>query len=162
MNRHVFSVIVDNEAGVLARVIGLFAARGYNIESLSVAEVAPGVSRITLAVRGSEQVIEQIGKQCARLVPVRSVTDLTAAGPTIERELALVQLQAVGPARQEALHLAEAFRARTVDAAPGVLSFEITGNGEKIDAFLRVLAPLGVCDIARTGVSALARGAAPV
>ena len=163
MNRHVFSIIVDNEAGVLARVVGLFAARGYNIESLSVAAVDAEASRITLVARGTAQVIEQISKQCARLVPVRSVCDLTSAGSIVERELALVRLQASESAvRIEALQLATAFRARTLDAAPGSLAFEITGGSSKIDAFLRVLQPLGVCEVARTGVTALARGGADV
>ncbi len=155
-------VLVDNEPGVLARVIGLFAGRGYNIESLTVAEVDAEAarSRITLATRGTRMVIEQIKAQLARLVPVHTVRDLTEDGPHVERELALVKVIGTGEKRVEALRLADVFRARPVDTTTESFVFEITGPADKVDAFINLMVPLGLAEIARTGVAAIARGRA--
>lgn len=157
---HTISVLVDNEAGVLARVIGLFSGRGYNIDSLTVAEVdqAEQMSRITVVTNGTPQVIEQIKAQLGRLVPVHRVVDLTVECDSVERELALVKVVGKGEARVEALRLSEAFRARVVDATPESFVFEITGNSEKIDAFIELMTPLGLKEASRTGAAALARG----
>ena len=157
---HTISVLVDNEAGVLARVIGLFPGRGYNIDSLTVAEVdqAEQMSRITVVTNGTPQVIEQIKAQLGRLVPVHRVVDLTVECDSVERELALVKVVGKGEARVEALRLSEAFRARVVDATPESFVFEITGNSEKIDAFIELMTPLGLKEASRTGAAALARG----
>jgi acetolactate synthase-1/3 small subunit len=161
---HTISVLVDNEAGVLARVIGLFSGRGYNIDSLTVAEVdqAAQMSRITIVTSGTPQVIEQIKAQLGRLVPVHRVVDLTVECDSIERELALVKVSGKGDARVEALRLSEAFRARVVDATPESFVFEITGNTEKIDAFIDLMTPLGLKEASRTGAAALARGPEPM
>jgi acetolactate synthase-1/3 small subunit len=160
IERHTIAVIVDNEPGVLARVIGLFSGRGYNIESLTVAEVdaADGLSRITLVTSGTQMVIEQIKAQLARVVPVHSVRDLTAEGAHVERELALVKVVGTGEPRNEALRLADIFRARPVDTTHDSFVFEITGPTEKVDAFIGLMAPLGLAEVARTGVVAVARG----
>lgn len=161
---HTISVLVDNEAGVLARVIGLFSGRGYNIDSLTVAEVdqSAHMSRITIVTSGTPQVIEQIKAQLGRLVPVHRVVDLTVECESVERELALVKVAGKGDARVEALRLSEAFRARVVDATPESFVFEITGNSEKIDAFIELMAPLGLQEASRTGAAALARGPQPM
>ena len=161
IERHTMAVLVDNEAGVLARVIGLFSGRGYNIESLTVAEVnhAEELSRITVVTRGTPMVIEQIKAQLERLVPVHKVSDLTVEGPSVERELALVKVAATGDPRVESLRLADAFRARVIDTTTGSFTFEITGNSEKIDAFVDLMKPLGLVDVSRTGVVAIRRGA---
>ena len=161
---HTISVLVDNEAGVLARVIGLFSGRGYNIDSLTVAEVdqAAQMSRITVVTSGTPQVIEQIKAQLGRLVPVHRVVDLTVECESVERELALVKVSGKGEARVEALRLSEAFRARVVDATPESFVFEITGNSEKIDAFIELMTPLGLQEASRTGAAALARGPQPM
>ncbi|MEM8980676.1 MAG: acetolactate synthase small subunit [Pseudomonadota bacterium] len=158
--RHTLAVLVVNEAGVLARVIGLFSGRGYNIESLTVAEVDHDghLSRITVVTTGTPQVIEQIKAQLGRLVPVRAVHDLTVEGPSVERELALFKVTGDGDKRIEALRLAEIFRANVVDSTLGSFVFEITGNPEKIDAFADLMRPLGLVEVARTGVAALSRG----
>jgi acetolactate synthase-1/3 small subunit len=160
IERHTIAVIVDNEPGVLARVIGLFSGRGYNIESLTVAEVDPveGRSRITLVTSGTRMVIEQIKAQLDRVVPVHAVRDLTEEGPHVERELALVKVAARGEPRVEALRLADIFRARPVDTTHESFVFEITGPTEKVDAFIDLMAPLGLAEVARTGVVAVARG----
>ena len=157
---HTLAVLVDNEAGVLARVIGLFAGRGYNIDSLTVAEVdhKGHRSRITVVTRGTPQVIEQIKAQLGRLVPVHEVHDLTVEGPSVERELALFKVTGSGEKRIEALRLAEIFRANVVDSTLESFVFEITGTPEKIDAFADLMRPLGLSDVARTGVAALSRG----
>jgi acetolactate synthase-1/3 small subunit len=154
------SVLVDNEAGVLARVIGLFSGRGYNIESLTVAPVADGgnLSRINIVTSGTEMVIEQIKAQLDRLVPVHRVADLTLDGPHLAREMALIKVAGTGNARAEALRLADAFRARVVDATTESFVFEMTGNTEKLDAFVELMRPLGLAEVSRTGVAALARG----
>mgnify|MGYP001797034784 CR=1 FL=1 len=158
--RHTLAVLVENEPGVLARVIGLFSGRGYNIESLTVAEVDHDghLSRITIVTTGTPQVIEQIKAQLGRLVPVRDVHDLTVESPSVERELALFKVAGAGDKRIEALRLAEIFRANVVDSTLGSFVFEITGNTEKIVAFADLMRPLGLVEVARTGVAALSRG----
>jgi acetolactate synthase-1/3 small subunit len=160
--KHTLAVLVDNEAGVLARVIGLFSARGYNIESLTVAEVdhVGGLSRITVVTTGTPQVIEQIKAQLGRIVPVHDVHDLTVEGPAVERELALLKVEGEGEKRVEALRLADIFRANVVDSTLRSFVFEITGTPEKIDAFSDLMRPLGLLEVARTGVAALSRGTA--
>ncbi len=154
------SVLVENEAGVLARVIGLFSGRGYNIDSLTVAPVddARGRSRINVVTSGTEMVIEQIKAQLDRLVPVHRVADLTLEGPHIAREMALIKVVGTGENRVEALRIADAFRARVIDATAGSFVFEMTGGTEKLDAFLDLMRPLGLAEVSRTGVVALARG----
>ena len=157
---HTISVLVDNEAGVLARVIGLFSGRGYNIDSLTVAEVdeTAHMSRITIVTSGTPQVIEQIKAQLGRLVPIHRVVDLTVECESVERELALVKVAGKGEARVEALRMSEAFRARVVDATPESFVFEITGNTEKINAFISLMSPLGLQEVSRTGAAAISRG----
>ena len=158
---HTLAVIVENEPGVLARVIGLFSGRGYNIESLTVAETdhTGHLSRITIVTRGTPQIISQIKAQLARLVPVHDVHDLTEEGPSVQRELALFKVAGRGEHRIEALRLAEIFRAHVVDSTLESFVFEMTGTPEKIDSFAELMRPLGLREIARTGVAALARGA---
>lgn len=162
--RHTMSVLVDNEAGVLARVIGLFAGRGYNIESLTVAEVSADntISRITVVTSGTPMVIEQIKAQLERLVPVQRVVDLTVDGPAVEREMALVKVKGTGDIRVEALRICDIFRARVVDTTTSSFVFEITGTTEKIEAFIELMLPLGLVEISRTGVAAIARGTEPL
>ncbi|OYV33363.1 MAG: acetolactate synthase small subunit [Rhodospirillales bacterium 20-64-7] len=154
------SVLVENESGVLARVIGLFSGRGYNIDSLTVAPVEQdrSKSRITIVTTGTEMVIEQIKAQLDRLVPVYRVLDLTRAGPHLARELALIKVVGTGNARAEALRLADAFRARVIDASTESFIFELTGATDKLDAFLDLMRPLGLAEVSRTGVAAIARG----
>jgi acetolactate synthase-1/3 small subunit len=161
---HTIALLVDNEAGVLARVIGLFSGRGYNIESLTVARVdgARNLSRITVVTSGTEMVIEQIKAQLDRLVPVHKVTDLTMSGPSLERELALIKVASSGEKRVEALRLADAFRARVVDSTNQSFVFELTGSTSKIDAFIDLMKALGLVELSRTGVVAIARGAEPL
>ncbi len=158
--RHTLSVVVDNEAGVLARIVGLFSARGYNIESLTVADVTVdhAVSRITVVTTGTAHVIEQIIAQLDRLVAVHKVLDLTLLGPHVEREMALVKVAGSGQARDEALRMADVYRARVVDATTGSFVFEVTGGSEKIDKFVELMRELGLVEVARTGVVAIARG----
>lgn len=155
------AVLVENEAGILARVVGLFSGRGYNIESLTVAPVddARRLSRITIVTSGTEMVIEQIKAQLDRLVPVHKVSDLTLEGPHLARELALIKVVGRGENRVEALRLADAFRARVVDATTESFVFEMTGAGEKIDAFCALMQPIGLAEVSRTGVVAILRGA---
>ncbi|MBV1703852.1 MAG: acetolactate synthase small subunit [Hyphomicrobiales bacterium] len=157
---HTLAVLVDNEPGVLARVVGLFSARGFNIESLTVTEVAheAHLSRITVQTRGAPETIEQVRHQLERLVPVHQVTDLTLRGSAIERELAMVKVAGRGDARVEALRLADAFRARTIDATTGSFVFELTGRSDKIDQFVELMRPLGLVEVARTGIAAIGRG----
>ncbi|WP_026608214.1 acetolactate synthase small subunit [Methylocapsa acidiphila] len=161
---HTLSVLVDNEPGVLARVVGLFSGRGYNIESLTVAEVAHAehLSRITIVTTGTPEAIEQIGHQLERLVPVHKVTDLTLRGGAVERELAMIKVAGKGPERQEALRLADAFRARVVDASIESFVFELTGNVGKIDQFIELMRPIGLVEVSRTGVAAISRGPNPI
>ncbi len=160
IERHTLAVIVDNEFGVLARVIGLFSGRGYNIESLTVAEVEhdKNLSRITVVTSGSVQVIEQIKRLLERMVPVHQVSDLTVEGRHVERELALIRVKGTGANRMEALRIAEIFRARSVDSTPDSFVFEITGTSEKVDAFIDLMRPVGMIEMARSGVVAIARG----
>jgi len=157
---HTLTVVVDNEAGVLARVIGLFSGRGYNIESLTVAEINEEyhTSRITIVTTGTPQVIEQIKAQLGRIIPVHSVHDLTVEGPYLERELALFKVSGSGEKRVEALRLADIFRANVVDSTLESFVFEMTGTSEKIDAFADLMRPLGLTETARTGVAAISRG----
>ncbi|MGF7149189.1 acetolactate synthase-1/3 small subunit [Sphingomonas zeicaulis] len=158
--RHTLSVIVDNEAGVLARIAGLFTARGYNIESLTVTDISADdlISRITIVTSASASVMEQIIAQLERLVPVHKVIDLTALGPHVERELALVKVAGTGDHRIEALRLAEVYRARVVDATTSSFVFEVTGGTEKIDKFIELMREVGLIEVARTGIVAIARG----
>ena len=157
---HTLSILVDNEAGVLARVIGLFSGRGYNIESLTVGEVdhQGHLSRITIVTHGDDAVIEQIKAQLERMVPVHRVNDLTVEGPAVERELALVKVAGKGSDRVEALRIADIFRAKVVDSTLESFVFEISGTPEKIDAFADLVRPLKLVQLARTGVVGIARG----
>ncbi|MDD2862121.1 MAG: acetolactate synthase small subunit [Acidiphilium sp.] len=154
------SVLVENESGVLARVIGLFSGRGYNIDSLTVAPVEDDrrKSRITIVTSGTELVIDQIKAQLDRLVPVYRVSDLSREGPHLARELALIKVIGQGQTRAEALRLADAFRARVIDATTESFVFELTGATDKLDAFLDLMRPLGLAEVSRTGVAAIARG----
>ncbi|MEO8669098.1 MAG: acetolactate synthase small subunit [Bauldia sp.] len=158
--RHTLSVVVDNEPGVLARVIGLFSGRGYNIESLTVSETehSKHLSRITIVTTGTPMVLTQIQNQLDRLVPVHSVTDLTATGRPLERELALVKVGGKGEQRVEALRLADAYKAAVVDATTEHFVFQITGGSAKVEEFIAIMSPLGLIEVCRTGVAALSRG----
>jgi acetolactate synthase I/III small subunit len=162
IERHTIAVLVDNEPGVLARVIGLFSGRGYNIESLTVAEVdrAAGLSRITVVTTGTRMIIEQIKAQLSRLVPVHKIHDLTDEGPFVEREMALIKVAGKGESRIESLRLADIFRARVVDSTTESFVFEMTGSSEKLNAFIALMEPLGLVEISRTGAAAISRGAA--
>ena len=157
---HTISVLVDNEPGILARVVGLFSGRGYNIESLTVAEVdaAENLSRITIVTAGTPMVIEQIKAQLDRLVPVHKVHDLTLGGSHIERELALIKVKSTGEKRVEALRLADVFRAKVIDAKTDSFVFEVTGNSDKVDTFISLMGALGLVDVGRTGIVAMTRG----
>ena len=154
------AVLVDNEPGILARVVGLFSGRGYNIDSLTVAAVdaAHARSRINIVTTGTEMVIEQIKAQLGRLVPVHQVSDLTREGPHMAREMAMIKIVATGEDRVESLRLADAFRARVIDATTGSFVFELTGATDKLDAFIELMRPLGLAEVSRTGVAAIARG----
>ncbi|MCU6453507.1 acetolactate synthase small subunit [Sphingomonas sp. A2-49] len=158
--RHTLAVIVDNEPGILARIAGLFTARGYNIESLTVSEITAdkSVSRITIVTSASPATMEQIIAQLDRLVPVHKVTDLTAQGAHVERELALVKVAGTGDHRIEALRLADVYRARVVDATTSSFVFEVTGGIEKIDKFVELMGEVGLIEVARTGIVAISRG----
>ena len=157
---HTLCIVVDNEPGVLARVIGLFSGRGYNIESLTVSETEheAHVSRITIQTSGTAMVLEQIKTQLERMVPVHSVADLTVIGNAIERELALIKVAGKGEHRVEALRLADAFRARVVDATNDSFVFELTGKTRKVDQFIALMQPLGLIEVVRTGIAAISRG----
>ena len=161
VERHTIACIVDDESGALARVVGLFSGRGYNIESLTVAVVdsKKQLSRITLVTTGTQMVIEQIKAQLGRLVPIHRVIDLTDEGPHVERELALLKVLGAGEKRVEALRIADIFRARAVDSTSESFVFELTGTTGKVDAFIELMEPLGLIEIARTGVAGIARGA---
>ena len=161
VERHTIAVLVDNEPGILARVVGLFSGRGYNIESLTVAEIERRemLSRITIVTSGTPMIIEQIKAQLSRLVPVRKVHDLTEEGPFVEREMALVKVTGKGESRIEALRLADIFRARVVDTTIESFLFEMTGSAEKLNAFIALMEPLGLAEVSRTGAAAIARGA---
>jgi acetolactate synthase-1/3 small subunit len=162
IERHTMAVLVDNEPGILARVVGLFSGRGYNIESLTVAEVdrANNLSRITLVTSGTRMIIEQIKAQLGRLVPVHRVHDLTDEGPFVEREMALIKVIGKGEARIESLRLADIFRARVVDSTTESFVFEMTGSAEKLNAFIALMEPLGLAEVSRTGAVAISRGPA--
>jgi acetolactate synthase-1/3 small subunit len=160
VERHTMAVLVDNEAGVLARVIGLFSGRGYNIESLTVAPVdqAQTMSRITIVTSGTPMVLEQIEAQLSRLVPIHNVSDLTLDCISVEREMALIKVVGTGEHRVESLRLADVFRARVVDSTSESFVFEVTGASSKVDAFIELMRPLGMVEMARTGVVGVCRG----
>lgn len=162
--QHTIAVLVDNEPGVLARVVGLFSGRAYNIESLTVAETDPcgGLSRITIVTSGTPMIIEQIKAQLGRLVPVHKIRDLTMEGAHVEREMALVKVCGQGEHRVEALRIATIFRAQVRDSTNEFFVFEIVGKTSKVDAFINLMKPLGLIDVARTGVAAISRGAEPI
>lgn len=157
---HALAILVENQVGALARVVSMFSARGYNIDSLTVAEVdhEDGLSRITIVTSGTPQIIEQIKAQLGQIVPVHEVHDLTVEGPSVERELALLKVSGNGEKRVEALRLADIFRASVVDSTLKSFVFQITGTPEKIDAFAELMQPLGLNEIARTGIAAISRG----
>src|SRR3982751_3517183 len=160
VERHTLSVLVDNEPGILARVVGLFAARGFNIDSLTVSETEheKGLSRITVVTVATPKVLMQIKLQLERLIPVHKVHDLTAEGKALERELALVKVAGTGEPRAEALRLADAYRAQIVDATTEGFVFEIPGKPTKIDSFIAIMVPLGMVEVVRTGLAAISRG----
>jgi acetolactate synthase-1/3 small subunit len=160
IERHTMAVLVDNEPGILARVVGLFSGRGYNIDSLTVAEVDPAnnLSRITIVTSGTRMIIEQIKAQLSRLVPVHRVHDLTDEGPFVEREMALIKVAGKGDTRIESLRLADIFRANVIDTTTESFVFELTGSAEKINAFIALMVPLGLVEVSRTGAVAIARG----
>ncbi|OYW46606.1 MAG: acetolactate synthase small subunit [Sphingomonadales bacterium 12-68-11] len=159
--RHVLMITVDNEAGILAKIAGLFTARGYNIDSLTVADISENhaLSRITIVTHGPPQVIDQIEAQLERLVPVHRVVDLTQAGPHVERELALIKVSGRGDNRVEALRLADVFRAKVVDTTTASFIFELTGDPGKIDTFIGLMRELGLVEVGRTGIVGMMRGA---
>ena len=159
--RHVLTITVDNEPGILAKITGLFTARGYNIDSLTVADISDdhAISRITVVTNGPPEVIDQIEAQLERLVPVHKVTDLTQAGPHVERELALIKVAGKGEARVEALRIAEVFRANVVDTTTESFVFELTGAPDKIDSFIALMRGLGLKSVGRSGVVGMMRGA---
>lgn len=158
--RHVLTVVVDNEPGILAKITGLFTARGYNIDSLTVADISEdhAISRITIVTGGPPQVIDQIMAQLDRLVPVHRVTDLTEEGPHVERELALVKVQGTGEHRVEALRIADVFRANVVDTTTESFVFELTGAKDKIDSFIALMRGLGLVEVGRSGIVGMIRG----
>ena len=160
IERHTIAVLVDNEPGILARVVGLFSGRGYNIESLTVAETdtREHLSRITIVTTGTPMIIEQIKAQLDRLVPVHKVRDLTVSGSHVERELALIKVHGTGDKRVESLRIADIFRARAIDSTIDSFVFEMTGSSDKIAAFVKLMEPLGLVEVSRTGVVAIARG----
>lgn len=160
IRQHTIGVIVDNESGVLARVIGLFSGRGYNIESLTVAETdsKKSISRISIVTSGTPMVIEQIKAQLGRLVSVHRVSDLTSDGPCVERELALIKVSGKAEMRVESLRIADIFRARVVDSTRDSFVFELTGSSKKLDAFIDLMNELGLVEISRTGIAAISRG----
>ena len=160
LERHTIAVLVDNEPGILARVVGLFSGRGYNIDSLTVAEVdrANNLSRITVVTSGTRMIIEQIKAQLSRLVPVHRVHDLTDEGPFVEREMALIKMVGKGEPRIESLRLADIFRARVVDSTTESFVYEITGSAEKLNVFIGLMEPLGLVEVSRTGAVAISRG----
>ena len=159
--RHVLNVTVDNEAGILAKIAGLFTARGYNIDSLTVADISEdhAVSRITIVTNGPPPVIDQIMAQLDRLVPVHKVTDLTEAGAHVERELALVKVRGTGEIRVEALRIADVFRAQVIDTTTESFVFELTGASDKIDSFVALMRELGLVEVGRSGIVGMMRGA---
>ena len=161
--RHVLNVIVDNEPGILAKITGMFTARGYNIDSLTVADISEdhAISRITIVTNGPEPVIDQIRAQLERLVPVHKVIDLTESGAHVERELALIKVAGKGDNRVEALRIAELFRANVVDTTTSSFVFELTGSPEKIDSFIALMRELGLVEVGRSGIVGMVRGPEP-
>jgi acetolactate synthase-1/3 small subunit len=159
--RHVLTLTVDNEAGILAKIAGLFTARGYNIDSLTVADISENhaVSRITIVTHGPPTQIDQIHAQLGRLVPVHKVVDLTEVGPYVERELALIKVAGTGEMRVEALRVADIFRAKVVDTTTSSFVFELTGPPDKIDGFVALMRELGLVEVGRTGIVGMIRGA---
>ncbi len=164
VRRHTLAVIVDNEPGVLARIAGMFSARGYNIDSLTVSETEheAHLSRLTIVTSGPERIIEQIKSQLERLVPVHRVVDLTVTGDALERELALIKVVGTGDARVEALRLASAFGARTLDATLTSFVFEMTGTTEDVERFIKLMGDVGRVEVCRTGIVAVRRGPEPM
>ena len=158
--RHVLTITVDNEAGILAKIAGLFTARGYNIDSLTVADISENhaLSRITIVTNGPPAQIDQIHAQLERLIPVHKVVDLTEAGPYVERELALIKVAGTGDIRVEALRVAEVFRAKVVDTTTKSFVFELTGTPDKIDSFVTLMRELGLVEVGRTGIVGMVRG----
>ena len=158
--RHVLAITVDNEAGILAKIAGLFTARGYNIDSLTVADISENhaTSRITIVTQGPPAVIDQIHAQLERLVPVHKVVDLSENGPHVERELALIKVAGTGEKRVEALRVADVFRAKVVDTSTSSFIFELTGTPEKIDSFIAIMRELGLVEVGRTGIVGMTRG----
>lgn len=158
--RHVLTITVDNEAGILAKIAGLFTARGYNIDSLTVADISENhaLSRITIVTNGPPAVIDQIHAQLERLIPVHKVVDLTEIGPYVERELALIKVAGTGDIRVEALRVAELFRAKVVDTTTKSFVFELTGAPDKIDSFIALMRELGLVEVGRTGIVGMIRG----
>ncbi|MCU0881986.1 MAG: acetolactate synthase small subunit [Hyphomonadaceae bacterium] len=158
--RTTLAVLVENEPGVLARVVGLFSARGYNIESLTVAETdhEGHTSRITIVTSGTPEVLEQIRAQLGRIVPVKRVVDFHGDGDAVSRELALIKVRGSGDARVEAMRLADAFKCRILDAGLDHFTFELTGNSKKLDDFIALMRPLGLIEVSRTGVATIRRG----
>lgn len=159
--RHVLTITVDNEAGILAKIAGLFTARGYNIDSLTVADITENhsVSRITIVTNGPPAQIDQIHAQLERLVPVHKVVDLTEAGPYVQRELALIKVAGVGEKRVEAMRVADVFRAKAIDTTTSSFIFELTGAPDKIDSFIAIMRELGLVEVGRTGIVGMIRGA---
>ena len=159
--RHVLTILVDNEAGILAKIAGLFTARGYNIDSLTVADISDNhaVSRITIVTHGPPAVIDQIHAQLERLIPVHKVIDLTEMGPHVERELALIKVAGIGDNRVEALRLCDVFRAKVVDTTTSSFIFELTGPPDKIDSFVALMREIGLVEVGRTGIVGMMRGA---
>ncbi|MDX1252971.1 MAG: acetolactate synthase small subunit [Gammaproteobacteria bacterium] len=156
--RHIISILLENESGALSRVAGLFSARGYNIESLTVAPTEdPSLSRMTLVTRGSEDVIEQITKQLNKLVDVVKIMDLTE-GPHLEREMMLIKLRAVGDGREELKRLVDIFRGHIIDVTASTYTVELTGTGDKLDAFIQAIGETKILETVRSGVSGIARG----
>ncbi len=158
--RHVLTITVDNEAGILAKIAGLFTARGYNIDSLTVADITDNhsLSRITIVTHGPPTQIDQIHAQLERLVPVHKVSDLTELGPHVERELALIKVAGTGDIRVEALRVADVFRAKVVDTSTSSFIFELTGTPDKIDSFIAIMRELGLVEVGRTGIVGMVRG----
>ena len=156
--RHIISLLMENEAGALSRVAGLFSARGYNIESLTVAPTEdPSLSRMTLVTRGSDDVIEQITKQLNKLVDVVKLVDLTE-GPHIEREMLMVKVRAEGGGREELKRLVDIFRGRIIDVTETTYVIEMTGDSRKLDAFIKAVQGAGILEVVRSGVSGISRG----
>ncbi|QEO17718.1 acetolactate synthase small subunit [Acetobacter vaccinii] len=156
----VISLLVDNESGALARIVELFSGRGYNIQSLTVAPVDEWnlTSRVNIVTSGTPSALRQVKVQIERLVPVSRVVNLTAEGPCVAREMALVKVVSSGEMRTEALRIAEAFRARAVDTTAQSFVFELTGSSDKLDSFIDLMRPLGLAEVSRTGVASICRG----